>query len=243
MNKLTAAIIDDERLARVTLREILQHRDDVRIVGEADGVAAGAKLIEDTTPDLVFLDIQMPDGSGFDIFDRVAFSSHVIFTTAYSEHAVRAFAVNALDYLVKPTRPALVARAIERAKAQERRDGESRDQTPLQEDDLVCLQESQRLKFSRVRDIVFIEAAGDYSEVHLRSGDTLLVNQSVRRWEQRLPTSFVRIYRSTLVNLAFVDEIVQSNGRWTVKLQGREQSLTMSRRYSQALRKRLSLFS
>ncbi|MDP1821889.1 MAG: LytTR family DNA-binding domain-containing protein [Archangium sp.] len=226
-----ALIVDDERLARVALRGLLEDHGGVEVVGEADSVAAARQRIAELHPDLIFLDVQMPGGAGFELFqDKL--EAKVIFCTAWEQYAVRAFEVNALDYLVKPIQPEHLDRALGRVAPLEA-------QRPLGLEDLVALRESQALRFASVRDITFIQAADDYSEVHLANEPTALVDVTLRRWEERLPTQdFVRIHRSSLVNLRHVHEVRHAHGRWEVVLR-QGPTLAVSRRMASELRDRL----
>lgn len=236
---LRALIVDDERLARVALRSLLEERGDVEVVGEADGVAAARQRLAELKPDVVFLDVQMPGGSGFDLFAG-GLTPKVIFCTAYEQHAVRAFEVNALDYLVKPVSPEQVDRALRRLQGPA--DPKAEDAAgPLLLDDLVALREAHALRFAPARDITYILAADDYSEVHLASGKLALVDVTLRRWEARLPArDFVRIHRSTLVNLHHVERVEYADERWVVVLQRDAGTLPVSRRIGRELLDRLA---
>jgi two-component system LytT family response regulator len=236
-------IVDDERLARVALRSVLADRTDVTIVGEADSVASARRQIAELSPDVIFLDVNMPGGSGFELF-REPVSARVVFCTAYEQFAVRAFEVNALDYLVKPVGPEQIERALGRLPAPQQTQTGANDapDPPLMLDDLVALRESHAMRFVRVRDIVHLQAADDYSEVHLTSGRPALVDVTLRRWELRLPAAdFVRIHRSSLVNLHHVDEVRYTDGRWEIALHaaGEPVTLTVSRRVGRELGDRL----
>jgi two-component system, LytTR family, response regulator len=236
-----AVVVDDERLSRVALRALLEQRADVEVVGEADCVDAAARLVSELQPDVVFLDVQMPGASGFELFDRVDVTGRVVFVTAYDEYAVRAFEVNALDYLVKPVTHAALERSLGRLVSPE--EPEPAPEPPprrLSLDDVVCLHEGQSIKFVCVRGIVYLAAADDYTEVHLEDGKVALVATSLRQWAQQLPPDrFARTHRVNLVNLAFVDEVVQESGAWTVRLRNLDVSLPMSRRFAQGLKTRL----
>lgn len=237
--KLRALIVDDERLARAALRTLLASRPDVEIVGEADCLAAAREAITQLAPDVVFLDVQMPDGTGFDLFDQVDVTCAVVFVTAYDAFALRAFEVNARDYLVKPVSSADLDRALKRLVHMETSPPK---QGQLELDDVVCLHEGNRIKFTAVRDVVYIMAADDYTEVHLSAARTVLVQTTLREWEARLPSRrFVRVHRSHLVNLGFVEEVGQDAGAWYLRLRGTADALPMSRRYAQALRARLAV--
>lgn len=231
--KWRALIVDDERLARAALKQLLAERDDVEVVGEADSVASARLRVKELDPDVVFLDVQMPGEAGFALVDG-ALRAKVIFCTAWEQYAVRAFEVNALDYLVKPVGPEQVDRALRRLGAPEPQEpGEV-----LRLEDSVALREAHALRLAPVRDITHIKAADDYSEVHLAHGAPALVEVTLRKWEERLPRDFVRIHRSTLVSLRHVAEVELHDGRWQVKLRD-GQRLEVSRRMASELKERL----
>jgi two-component system LytT family response regulator len=242
---MRALIVDDERLARVALKSLLDDHKEVEVVGEADSVAGAVRAITEHHPDIVFLDIEMPDGLGFDLFDEMEVEAKVVFVTAYDQHALRAFEVNALDYLVKPVHPKHVARALERVHdpVDVGEDDGAPPRERLEVSDMVCLQEAHSMKFTHVNNIVFIVSANEYTEVHLADGKVALVSQRLRRWEQRLPSCFARVHRSTLINLHHVDQITQVDGRWNVYLRERGEPIHMSRRYAKALRQQLALIA
>jgi two-component system LytT family response regulator len=227
--KWRALIVDDERLARVALKSLLAERDDVEVVGEADSTAAARKFVAELKPDVVFLDVQMPGEPGFALVDE-KLEAHVVFCTAYDQYAVKAFEVNALDYLMKPVGPEQVDRALSRLGAPPLDSSER-----LSLEDQVALREQHALRLVPVRDITHLQAADDYSEVHLVNGPMALVEVTLRKWETRLPAEFVRIHRSTLVNLKHVERVEKS----AVVLRG-GQSLAVSRRMAGELKERLS---
>ncbi len=233
---LRCLIVDDERLARLALRRLLEERGDVEIVGEADSVASARKLLAALDPDVVFLDVQMPGSSGFELLKEQV-RAKVIFCTAYEQYAVRAFEVNALDYLIKPVGPEHVERALRRALGPAEAQPVANE--ALGAEDLVALREAHGLRFTPVRDITFVQAADDYSEVRLVSGVVVLVDVTLRRWEARLPAQdFARIHRSFLVNLRHVEAVQHVAGRWQVSLRGGP-ILTVSRRMASELKDRL----
>ncbi|MEM1414297.1 MAG: LytTR family DNA-binding domain-containing protein [Myxococcota bacterium] len=239
-------IVDDERLARMALRDALADRGDVTIVGEADSVDTAVSGIARCDPDIIFLDVQLLDGNGFQVLERVAVRGHVVFVTAYGSHALRAFEVNALDYLVKPLEPEHVARALARAATTSRtgalatHPGSASDHVPrFRMDDRICLQDARSIKFCRVHEIAFVGAANGYGEIHLVNGAVLLVSQRLKYWEERLPEAFTRIHRSTLVNLELIDELQLRASGWQLRLRGHPEPLPVSRRLVPGLKARL----
>lgn len=232
--KHRAIVVDDERLARVGLISMLQARGDVDVVAEADGLDAAIQALTSFDPDLVFLDIHMPPWSGFELFSRVDVRAHVVFVTAYSEHAVRAFEVDALDYLVKPIDPQDLDRVF-------RRLGEPHPQPStndrLSTQDIVLVRHAEGMRPILVANILYIESSGDYSLLHLAAGDTLISDTALRRWEERLSRDFVRAHRSILVNLHAVRDIRLEEGRWSLLLRDGDTRLPMSRRCALKLKR------
>jgi two-component system, LytTR family, response regulator len=193
------AVIDDERLARKYLKQLLAEHPSLEFVGEAENVNEGARLCEQAKPDLVFLDVQMPGADGFDLLARLNPVPKVIFVTAYAEYAVRAFDVQAVDYLLKPVSPERMLQALKRAGALP---GEAK---ALTLDDSVCLRDGTRVVVTPLRDIVAIEAQADYTRVRFTTHAPLLVHRRMREWESLLPEStFARLDRSLFVNLTAI---------------------------------------
>ena len=235
-----ALIVDDERLARRELRTLLEeaHSDQVHVVGEAASVSAAARLVQATDADVVFLDIQLGGETGMDLLPMLDPDVDVVFVTAYDKYTLRAFEVNALDYLLKPVEPERLAVTINRLAAA---------QTPpatretVTYDDRLFLRLGQERAFVKVRDIAAIEADGDGSTLLLAPRLTRKPSaKSLREWEQRLPDRyFVRIHRSTIVNLEYVERMEPwSHASQHVYLRGLPEPMTMSRRFGARLRER-----
>jgi two-component system LytT family response regulator len=236
---LNALIVDDERLARKDLISLLKPHDQVTVVGEADSVPAAVKAIQKLNPDIIFLDIQMPGDSGFDLLDKTDVDAHIIFVTAYDEYAIRAFEVNALDYLLKPVNPERLAKALEKL-------GEHELDQPtrvrkLKYDDRLFLMLGQHFKFLKVNTILNIKSAGDYSEVQTADGTKGLILKSMKEWETRLPVQhFLRIHRSTIINMEFIERVEEwFNYSFKLFLKGVEEPYVISRRYATRLKDRL----
>jgi len=237
--KLTAIIVDDERLARNDLRLMLSHFEKIEIIGEANSVVTASKLIDQSNPDVIFLDIQMRGETGFDLLDKIPRHCKIIFVTAYDEYALKAFDVNALDYLLKPVTRERLAESIERLfeDALPQKDSMS----PLTCDDRLFLLFNAHYKFVKVEAIVFISSAADYSEVHLLDGQVGLVEKPMQEWEERLPGKcFCRIHRSAIINMDYVIKVEEwFNYAFRVYLKGVEEPFIMSRRYASAIKNRM----
>jgi len=236
---LNALVVDDERLARKDLISLLGAHGNITVVGEADDVPSAVKAIKRLTPDVIFLDIQMPGDSGFDLLDKTEVEAHVIFVTAYDEYAIRAFEVNALDYLLKPVNPERLAKALERLELQ---DGETAARARrLDYQDRLFLMLGRSFKFLKVSALVTVTAAGDYSEVLTSDGTKGLALKSMKEWETRLPPRhFVRVHRSTIINMEYVDRVEEwFNYSFRVYLKGIEEPCVISRRYATRLKERL----
>jgi two-component system LytT family response regulator len=236
---IRALIVDDERLARNALRSLLVAHGGVDVVGEADSVDAALPLLQRLDPEVIFLDIQMPGGSGFTLFERTSVKARVIFVTAFDAYALKAFEVHALDYLLKPVQPERLAEALVRAATPSQ--GPIPSDSPLSPDELVCMPVPTGIRFFRVRDVAWITAADDYSELHLLGGGSVLTPTTMRQWEDRLPDSFLRIHRGTIVNVDHVDNVQRMpSDTYLVHLKSGGPDLPMSRRQASALIDRLS---
>jgi two-component system LytT family response regulator len=233
---LSALIVDDERLARKELISMLNAFDNIEVKGEADSVSSAIKQISRLKPDLIFLDIQMPGKSGFDLLDEIQTNAKIIFVTAYDEYAIRAFEVNAIDYLPKPVSHERLAKTIDRILNQP-----PIEETPtkkLKSGDRLFLEFGSQIRFVKIRDIVCITAEGDYTTVKLSDGKKGLVSKPMKEWEIRLPEDdFCRIHRSSIINIEYIDKVEKSyNDSFTLFLKGIKDPLIISRRYGKKLK-------
>jgi two-component system LytT family response regulator len=236
---MKALIIDDERLARAEVRRLLEDFGWVKVVGEAENVEQALELIQAQQPELLFLDVQMPGKSGFDLLEEIRGEMpRVIFTTAYDEFALRAFEVNALDYLMKPITPERFAAALTRIREEP---AESANQSPLRSSDQVFVRDGERCWFIPVSKIRLLESEGNYTRVRFEN-QSPLIYRSLTTLEQRLSAEdFFRINRQQVVNLHFIDKIETwfSHGL-KIWLKGGEEC-EVSRRAARAFRQKLSL--
>lgn len=242
--KYRTIIVDDERLARKEMRRLLAEFDEIAVAGEAENLSEAVELIEKAKPHIVFLDIQLSNEIGFDLLEKTDRSFKLIFVTAFDAYAIRAFEVNALDYLLKPVNPERLAKAIERL-AEEKSDEKSGDKSelrPLEFDDRIFLELGGRSVFLKVCDISHINSSGDYSEIFTHDKRKFLLEKPLSEWERRLPEKyFLRIHRQTIVNLEEIEEIeTWFNRTFQVRLKNCPNPLAVSRRYAVKLKSKFT---
>ena len=242
---MKAIIIDDERLARTELRKLLQEFPEIEVVDEAANVDEGISKIENYNPDLIFLDIQMPGKTGFDLLAELDRAPQVIFTTAYDEYALKAFEVNALDYLLKPIEPKRLADAIHKLHAVENgnnHSGETIDANRmLTEHDQVFVKDGERCWFVKLSEIRLFESVGNYAKVFFGPNKPLIL-KSLNALEERLDEkTFFRANRKHIVNLRMIEKIEPYfNGGLLLELKGGEK-IEVSRRQTVKFKEMMSL--
>jgi two-component system LytT family response regulator len=241
---ITALIIDDERLARTELRKLLSEHPEIEVIDEASNVDEGLEKIEALNPDLIFLDIQMPGKTGFDLLTEIDKAPKVIFTTAYDEYAIRAFDVNALDYLLKPIEPKRLADSL--VKLQEELQKEklgmlAYNRGPLGEHDQVFVKDGERCWFVKLSDIRLFESVGNYAKVFFGNNKPLIL-KSLNALEERLDEKvFFRANRKHIINLRWIEKIEPYfNGGLLVDLKGGEK-IEVSRRQTVKFKEMMSL--
>jgi two-component system LytT family response regulator len=234
-----AIIVDDEELARQDLKVLLKDFNEIEIIGEAETVEETKKIIKKADPDLIFLDIQMPGKSGFELLEEIQTNAKIIFVTAYDEYAIRAFEVNAKDYLLKPVIKERLSLAIDRLMTE--KESEDNVQPKLEFDDSIFVMVNNHYQFVKIGSIIKIASAGNYSEINTSSKLKGLVLKSLKDWEARLPNNyFVRIHRNAIINLEFVDRVEGwFNYSYKVFLKEISEPLVISRRYATKLKERM----
>lgn len=253
MKKIRTLVVDDEPLARERMTNLLSAEPDIEVVGQCRDGEEAATAIVDHSPDLVFLDVQMPAMNGFEVIDAVGSERMplVIFVTAYDQHALKAFQVRALDYLLKPFDRDRFQEALQRARTYIQRDETGdigrrllalvkdlrRDQPKT---DRLVVKSGGRLFFLRTDEIDWIEAAGNYVRLHVGPTSHLL-RETMNAIESRLdPEKFFRIHRSRIVNMERIQEMQPwLNGEYAVLLRTGTR-LTLSRGYREKLQERLA---
>ena len=217
MSTIKTLIVDDERLARKRLRRLLSQFPIIEVVGEADSVNATIHFLNQQSIDCIFLDIQMPESSGFELIGRISELPSIVFVTAYSEFAVDAFEVEATDYVVKPVNKERLRATVERI--QRHHQSTQRNSTGTKET-AICIESGKKMKMISSSEILFVNSADDYSEVHLKNGKTILSNFTMSHWEAKLRhLNFFRTHRTCLLNLQWLREIQRKKTQRVAHLQ------------------------
>ncbi|MBA4300078.1 two component transcriptional regulator, LytTR family [Algoriphagus alkaliphilus] len=244
---MRAIVIDDERLARKELITLLNQLETVEVVGEAVNVDDAKEKIEQLQPDVIFLDIQMPEKTGFDLLEELDHVPHVIFTTAYDEYALKAFQVNALDYLLKPIEPKRLEDAINKLlgkiESGSKRDEEGAfsNQKKLTLEDQVFVKDGDRCWFVRLSNVRLFESDGNYIKVYFDNFKPM-IHKSLNALDERLDEkSFFRASRKHIINLGWVEAIEPwFNGGLVVTLKGGDR-IEVSRRQAARFKEMMSL--
>ncbi len=243
---IKAILIDDERLARAELKKLLAEFPEIEVIAEAANASEGIDKIENLNPDLIFLDIQMPGKTGFEMLAELNRAPNVIFTTAYDEYALKAFEVNALDYLLKPIEPKRLADAIQKFHGQEEREpngisADTSNRSILSDSDQVFVKDGERCWFVKLADIRLFESVGNYAKVFFGNNKPLIL-KSLNALEERLDEkTFFRANRKHIVNLRMIEKIEPYfNGGLLLEMKGGEK-IEVSRRQTVKFKEMMSL--
>jgi two-component system, LytTR family, response regulator len=237
---MKAIIVDDERLARQELKNLLSVHKEVEVIAECEDADKAKEKINELKPDIIFCDIQMPGKSGLELVEEISATIDVVFITAYDEHAIKAFEVNAFDYLLKPVQPERLAETIKKLSVKESA-SKSDNNTPLTEKDMVFLKDGDKCWFVRLSDIRLFESEGNYVRVYFENFKPLIL-RSLNSLESRLnEKQFFRASRKHMINLSYVSAIEPwFNGGLNVRLKdGKE--IEISRRQAVRLKDMMSL--
>jgi two-component system, LytTR family, response regulator len=238
MRRLTALIIDDERLARVNLRKKLNVYSEIEVIGEASGIETGIKAVRDLNPDLLFLDIKLSDGTGFDLLNKVEFKGKVIFQTAYDEYACRAFEINALDYLLKPITRERLDKVIDNL-INTSNENSVRNNPKFRYDDRIMIEQQKSIYFIKVENIIFIKAVREYTSIFEKGGKEYVVLKSIGDWQKELPDEhFARIHRNSIINFNYIERSERCGNTANIFLAGIRESILISRGYYKLIKTR-----
>lgn len=234
-------IVEDSRLARAELKDLLSHHPNIELVAEAADVASAMVAIESHKPDLLLLDVHLPDGDGFDLLEQCNWTPRVIFTTAYDQHALRAFEVNALDYLLKPITQEALGRALDKATIPLATTESTQEKSIKSREDQLFIRDGEHCHFVRLGEISLINVEGNYVRVFFRNTKALLC-RSLNYVEERLdPAIFFRANRQQMVNMDFVARIEPWIGDGLMLSLKDGTQVEVSRRQARELKQRLTL--
>lgn len=238
MKRLTALIIDDERLARLNLRKKLNMFPELEVVGEASGIESGIKAIRDLNPDLLFLDIELSDGTGFDLLNRLEYKGKVIFQTAYNEYACRAFEINALDYLLKPITKERLKKVIDNLANSLNEEIEHKNQK-FRYDDRIMIEQRKSIYFIKVENIICVKAVREYTSIFEKGGKEYVVLKSIGNWQKELPDEhFARIHRNCIINFNYIERSERYGNTANIFLSGMRDAILISRGYYKVIKTR-----
>lgn len=229
MSKINTVIIDDEEKSRQTLRQMLSlFCENVQIIGEAKDVKTGVELLSIVKPDLLFLDIKMPDGNGFDLLRSIESRDfNLIFTTAYDQFAIKAFKFNAIDYLLKPIDTDELKAAVRKAENRSINSGSNVDNLlgnlmdKKMEDQKIILSTAEGIHIIKVKNIIRCQADDYYTNFYINDGRRIMISKTLKENEELLVDyNFIRPHRSHLVNIAYIKKYVKSDGGYIVLADG-----------------------
>jgi len=235
-NPIKVVVVDDESLGRRLLKALIDIHESLRWVGEADSVESGAAIVQREKPDAIFLDIHMPEADGFDLLHRLVAPPKVVFVTASPTHAVQAFEVAAVDYLLKPVLPKRFAATVQRLERVI-----SQDHSPAirhEITDSLCLRTTERTVVVPLQQIIALQAEGDFTRIFAAGEDPILICRSLGEYEEILPMPpFLRLDRSMVVNTIRIQQVERlSRGSGRVWLRGLDDALETGRTANERLR-------
>ncbi len=237
---MKAVIVDDERLARKELINLLSEYNNIEIIGEAANADEAVELIDQKKPDVMFLDIQMPGKTGFELLETLDRSPRVIFTTAYDEYALKAFEYNALDYLLKPIHQERLKECITKVSSEIKEEGRF-SESKLSLEDRVFVKDGEKCWFVKLSDVRLFESDGNYIKVYF-DNNRPMIHKSLNALDKKLDErSFFRASRKHIINLSWVEGIESwFNGGLLVRLKGGDK-IEVSRRQASKFKERMSL--
>ncbi len=229
MKKINAVIVEDSRLARNELKDLLNDFPEIELLGEAENVDIAYEMINKMQPDLLFLDIQLPGKNGFELLELLENVPIVVFTTAFDEYAIKSFEFNALDYLLKPVNPKRLAQAIEKVK-QKMLEKSEKQSKKLDLEDQIFIKDGEKCWMVKISEIYLFEVEGNYTKVYFRNEKAIL-SRSLNMIEKKLPgDKYFRANRNTIFNINYIQNIENwFSGNLMIYLPGNNQ-VEVSRR-------------
>jgi two-component system, sensor histidine kinase and response regulator len=239
--ELSAIIVDADAMVRDVLRDLLTRSGEIVVIGEAGTVAQARQLVAERPPDVVFLEINLPDAQGFELLPHLAAGTAVVFVTSAEEYALNAFDADAVDYLLKPVSAERLQKALQRLR---HRLAPVATQPRLSLTDTFLVKTMSEKKLIKVQEVKCLIAYGEYSWIHWDQGKGALQRKSLKQWESELPeTHFVRVHRNAIINLAYLDRLEKlPSGRLQVHLRDTADPISVSLRMATELNRRLKTF-
>lgn len=243
MSIIKTVIVEDSRLARNELKELIKAHSDIELLGEAENVDKGYTLITEAKPDLLLLDINMPEKDGFDLLEMLDEVPITVFTTAFDEYAIKSFEYNALDYLLKPINEKRFAVALEKVRAGmvSKGTGEPSKAKTLTESSQIFIKDGEKCWLVKIGDVLLFEIVGNYTRVFFK-GEKPLLYKSLNQVEAKLPSkTFFRANRQQIININFIASVVPwFNGKLKLTMTN-DIEVEVSRRQSYIFKDRMSL--
>lgn len=241
MKTITAVIVEDSRLARNELKELIKTHKEIELLGEAENVDEGYELIKTTNPDLLFLDINMPEKDGFELLEMLDEVPLTIFTTAFDEYAIKSFEYNAFDYLLKPINQKRFSKSIEKVlESLDTASDDSKKEGILSLDKQIFIKDGEKCWLVKIQDIALFEIVGNYTRVFFEEHKPLIY-KSLAQIEEKLPDDvFFRANRQQIINIRHVKKVVSwFNGKLKIEMSSGEE-IEISRRQSYVFKDQLS---
>ncbi len=242
MNQITAVIVEDSRLARNELKELIKEHEEIKLLGEAENVDKAFELIQQTQPALLFLDINMPEKDGFELLEMLPEVPITVFTTAFDEYAIKSFEYNALDYLLKPINAKRFAVAMDKVRSKlEDKETERGKEERLSEKSQIFIKDGEKCWLVKIEEIALFEIVGNYTRVFFKEEKPLLY-KSLNQVEEKLPLdNFFRANRQQIINVNYIKAVVPwFNGKLKLTLTNGEE-VEVSRRQSYIFKDKMSL--
>lgn len=207
--KIKAILVDDEKLARQELKHLLQEFPDVQVIDEAENVDEALEKIHRLRPDLIFLDIEMPEKNGFDLLEELEFVPKIVFVTAYNQYAIQAFETDAMDYILKPTKGDRLAKTIDKVRSEihQEKIKDLLNDGKLSTQKRIFLKDGEKCYYVRLADVYMIESVGNYCRFHF-DNHRPMIHRSLNKIQERLdPTIFFRANRQQIINTEYIQDI------------------------------------
>ncbi len=242
MKLLRALIIDSDKLAIQQLKTVLKSFNNLKIIGEATNISSAISLIENESPDIIFIDVTMNGDEGLELIDKITFDGELVIITKCEDYAVKAFEINALDYLIKPVTEERIDLMLSKLNKECDSKQEGTRKKRYCYEDKLLVTNTKNAKFININEIIAIYSIGNYSKLLLSNGENHVIYKTLKEWNNRLPDKkFIRIHRSTIINIDFVEKIEKwFNSTYKIFVKGIVNPCSVSKDYSSLLKEKFS---